>query len=162
MNVVPLDDVLPLLEADVPLPVLPVADHDCCLMMYCFHLSEMFPLTTQASVQVLPLTTGVAITLGVDTTATDGAGEHLYFVSAVDVRHKMYTPIPATRWNTNCTDKHNTCVTAPLRRQFKFQTTVVSYPPSFLYLFTAVFFHYHHKFHHLLNFLVLQLSFCYH
>ena len=28
LDVVPLDDVLPLLEADVPLPVLPVADHD--------------------------------------------------------------------------------------------------------------------------------------
>ena len=56
LDVVPLDDVLPLLEADVPLPGITCCKTTIgCLMMYCFHLSEMFPLTTQASVQVLHL-----------------------------------------------------------------------------------------------------------
>ncbi len=83
----PLDDVLPLLEADVPLPVLPVADHDWLFDDVLF--SSLGDVSIDNSgVCTGFLTAGVEITLGVDTAATDGAGVFLYFVSAVDVRHR--------------------------------------------------------------------------
>ncbi len=85
----PLDDVLPLLEADVPLPVLPVADHDWLFDDVLFSSLGDVSIDNSGVCTGSSLTAGVAITLGVDTTATDGAGVSSIFVSAVDVRHKI-------------------------------------------------------------------------
>lgn len=74
LDVVPLDDVLPLLEADVPLPVLPVADHDWLFDDVLFSSLGDVSIDNSGVCTGSSLTAGVAITLGVDTTATDGAG----------------------------------------------------------------------------------------
>ena len=71
LDVVPLDDVLPLLEADVPLPVLPVADHDWLFDDVLFSSLGDVSIDNSGVCTGSSLTAGVAITLGVDTTATD-------------------------------------------------------------------------------------------
>ena len=74
LDVVPLDDVLPLLEADVPLPVLPVADHDWLFDDVLFSSLGDVSIDNSGVCTGSSLTAGVEITLVVDTTATDGAG----------------------------------------------------------------------------------------
>ncbi len=90
LDVVPLDDVLPLLEADVPLPVLPVADHDWLFDDVLFSSLGDVSIDNSGVCTGSSLTAGVAITLGVDTTATDGAGVSSILFPPLTLEHNTH------------------------------------------------------------------------